>query len=103
MLEASGAEPQIIAERLFRHQGQAEGDQQAEDGVGRVEAAQQEALEQHAEQAHQHRRDEDAGAEAGVLDDLQRQVGAQRVEGAVRQVDDAADAEDQRQAQASSR
>ena len=44
------------------------------------------------------RRQHDGRAEAEILRDLDRYVGAERVERAVRQIDHAADAEDQRQA-----
>jgi len=37
------------------------------------------------------------GGEAEMLGDCDRDIGAERVEGAVRQIDDPADAEDQRQ------
>ena len=96
----SGAAPQIDADQLLGHHREAEGHQQAQDRIGGVEAAQEEALEQDAEQRHRDRRQHDRrrrspGACAISTDD----VGAERVERAVRQVHHAADAEDQRQAE----
>src|SRR6266849_4905556 len=80
MVCESGAEPQTIR-------------------INSIEPAQDEFLEEYAEQADSDRREHDRRAEAEIFCDLDRYIGAQCVECAVRQVHDAADAEDQRQAQ----
>ena len=87
------------ADRLLGDHRKAEGHQQAEDRIGGIEAAQDEALEQDAEQGDGDRREHDRRAEAEIFRDLDRGIGAERVERAVREIDDAADAEDQRQAE----
>ncbi len=87
------------ADRLLGHQREPEGDQQRQDRVGGVEAAQDEALEEDPEQRHRDRRQDHRRAEAEVLRDLERGVGAEGVERAVSEVHHAADAEDQRQAE----
>ena len=87
------------ADRLFGDHREAERHQQAQDRIGGVEPAQDESLEQDAEQGDSDRRQHDRRAEAEIFGDLDRNVGAERIERAMRQVDDAADAEDQRQAE----
>ena len=85
------------ADRLLGDHGKAEGHQQAQDRIGGVEPAQDVSFEQDAEHGDRDRRDHDRRAEAEISGDFDGEIGAQRVERAMRQVDDAADAEDQRQ------
>ena len=85
------------AQRLLGDHREAEGQQQRQARIGLVEAAEQEALDDDAEQADQHRRDQRRPGEAEVLADRDREVGADRVERAVGEIDDPAEREDQRQ------
>ena len=62
-----------------------------------VEPLQEQPLDRHADQRHADRRQHHRAAESGALLDLVGEVGADRVEGAVREVDHAAQAEDHRQ------
>ncbi len=87
------------ADQLFGDHRQTEGHQQAEDRIGRIETAQQKALEQDTEHGHRDRRQNDRRTEAEIFGDFDRDIGAERVEGAMRQVDHAANAENQRQTQ----
>ena len=87
------------ADRLFGDHGKAEGHQQAQDRIGGVETAQDETLEQDAQQGDRDRRQHDRRSEAEISGDFDRYVGAERIERAMRQVHHAADAEDQRQAE----
>ena len=86
-------------DRLFGDHGEPERHQQAQDRIGVVEPAQDEALEENAEQRHGDRRQHHRRTEAEIFRDLDGDVGAERIERAVREIDDAADAEDQRQAE----
>ena len=82
---------------LLRHHGEAEGEQERQDRIGAIEAAEQRALDDDAEQRHQHRRQHQRAAEAEIRRDHQREIRADGKEGAVREIDDAAEREDQRQ------
>ena len=89
-------------DEILDHQGQAEGREQLEQ-LGRViDAAQQHHLDQHADQRHGKRGDDDAAPEAERARKPLRQregdVGAEHVEGAMREIHDPRHAEDDRQA-----
>jgi hypothetical protein len=64
-----------------------------------VETPEQEALDDEAEDRHQHRRGDERAREADVIGELDGEVRTERVEGAVREVDQPAQREDQRQAE----
>ncbi len=95
----NGAAPQIIRIACSVTMREAERHQQAQDRVGGVEPAQDEPLEEDAEQGDGDRRQHDRRAEAEISGDLDGRIGAERIERAMREIDDAADAEDQRQAE----
>ena len=78
---------------------EAEGEEQAQRRIGAVEAPQEQPLDRHPEARHKEGRGDEGGAEAGHPAQLDRQVGADRVERAVSQVDDPTQAEDERQAE----
>ncbi len=84
------------------HQHQREGGQQLEQLGRAVDAPQQQHLDQRAEHADRQRRQQqrrpEAQARAQLVDQRVGDVDAQHVERAMREVDDAGDAEDQRQA-----
>jgi hypothetical protein len=80
-------------DRLFGDHGEPERHQQAQDRIGVVEPPQDEALEENAEQRHRDRRQHHRRTEAEIFRDLDGNVGAERIERAVREIDDAADAE----------
>ena len=82
---------------MLRHHGEAEGHQQAKDRIGGVEATQNETLKQNSEQTDDNRGDHDGRAEAEIIREFDRYVGAESVKRAVRQIDHAADAKDQGQ------
>ena len=86
------------AAQLLGDQDQAVGEQHLVEVVAPVEPADQQPLEQHADRDREH----DAGGNrepqaAEALGERPREVGADHVEAAVREVDDPHDAEDQRQ------
>ena len=85
------------ADRLLGDHRKPEGHEQAEDWVGVIEPAQDEALEENAEEGNGNRRDHHRGTEAEMFGDLDGGIGAERIERAMGEVDDAADREDQRQ------
>ena len=85
------------ADQLLGDHREAKGHQQAQDRIGCVETAKNEFFEQNAEHGHGDRRQHDRRTEAEIFCDFDRCIGAERVERAMRQVHDAADAEDQRQ------
>src|SRR3546814_4840894 len=89
------------ADQLLGHHGEAEGNEQTEDRVRGVETPEDEAIEEDADKTDGHRRQHDRRYEAEHPADFHRDVGAERVKSAVRQVHDAAEAEDERQAQRS--
>ncbi len=72
---------------------------QAQDRVGAVEAPKQQPLGGDAEQPDQQRRGDRCADEAEPVGKDDDQVRADRIEAAVREVDDAAEGEDQRQAE----
>ena len=88
--------------RVADDEHQAEGRRELQELRRRVDPAQEQALDQRARRGDRHRRQHDAGPEAPVapaepLDGRPREVRAQHVQRAVREVDHAGDAEDQRQ------
>src|SRR6266496_1165422 len=86
-------------QRLLRDHRQTERQQQAERRIRAIEAAKQESLDDETEQRNEHRRcDHDAG-EAQHAAQLDREVRAECVESPVREVDQAAQREDERQTQ----
>ena len=88
--------------RVVDDQHQREGRQQLEQFGRAIDAPQQHEFDQRAERADDQRGGDDAAPEAEHAADLGRErigdVGPQHIEGAVRDIDDAGDAEDQRQA-----
>src|SRR6185312_9241183 len=86
-------------DRLLGDHREGEGDEQREDRGRGVEAAQKEAVEENAEEADRDRRQRHRREEAEIVGECDSGVGAERIESAVREIDDAADAEDQRQAE----
>ena len=87
------------AQRLLGDHGETEGQQQRENRVGSIEALKEPALDDDADQRDQYRRGDDGAAEADMRGEHDREIGADRIEGAMRQIDDAAEREDQRQAE----
>src|ERR1041385_7329849 len=63
-----------------------------------IEAVEEKSLDHDADEADQHRRVNEAAGKADALGKQESQIGADRVERAMRQIDDAAEREDQRQA-----
>ncbi len=95
--EGRGAVDQ--AQRLLCHEGETEGEQQGEDGISAIERPEQEAFDEDPQQRHRHRRHHEGAAEAQILGQRDGEVGADGEEAAMRQIDDAAEAEDQRETQ----
>jgi hypothetical protein len=86
------------AAQFFENQYQAVGEQHLVEVVALVEVAEQQALQRHAEHHGERDREQDRGRQvAGHSGQRPRQVGADHVEAAMGQVDDAHDAEHQRQ------
>ena len=87
---------------VFDHQGQAEGREQLEQFGRAIDPAQQHHLDDDADQRDDQRRADDAAPEAErarkPLGEREREIGAEHVEGAMREVHDPGDAEDDRQA-----
>ena len=98
-----GAE--LVAEHALDDQGQAEGEQQAVEVVEVVEALEHRALEDDAEHAHHERREEQRPpvAEPDLLQQEVGHEGAHHVLGAVGEVDDVEQPEDDRQPEAQQR
>ena len=65
-----------MRKRLLGDHREAEGEQQREDRVGAVEAAEQEALDHDAEQPDQHRRRHEAAGEADAVGEHDGEIGA---------------------------
>jgi hypothetical protein len=88
--------------RVVDHQHQREGREQLEQLRRLVDAAKENDLDQRADHGDHQRRSDDAAPEAEPAADLRGEavgeIDAQHVERAVRDIDDARDAEDQRQA-----
>ena len=87
------------AQHLLGDHGQAKGEDQGQAGIGLIEAAKERAFDEDAQQADQGRRDHDRSAKADRRGEHHRQVGADRIEGAVGKIDDAPEGKDQRQAE----
>ena len=84
--------------QLLGHQDQAVGEQHLVEVVAAVEPADQQPLEQHADRDRKHDAGRDREPQAAeALGERPREVRADHVEAAVREVDDPHDAEDQRQ------
>ena len=88
---------------VLDHQHDGEGGEQLEQFGGAIDAAQDADLEQRAQHSDDKARDDDGAPEPErrAAEELHRRIGdveSQHVERAVREVDDARDAEDQRQA-----
>ena len=86
---------------ILDHQGQAEGCQQLEQFRRMVDPPQQHHLDQHADDGHDQRRDDDAAPEAErageALGQRERDIGAEHVERAMGEIHDPRHAEDDRQ------
>ena len=100
---AGDAEP--VAERAFDDEREAEGEEQAVERVEAVEARQGEALDDDAEEADEERRQDERRpvADAEIGEQQVADEGAEHVERAVGEVDDAQQAEDDREAEAEHR
>ena len=85
------------AQALLGDHREAEGQQQREDRVGAIEPAEQQPLDQDAEQADQDRRGDECRGETDMGREHDGEIGPERIECAVRQIDDAAEREDQRE------
>ena len=70
-----------------------------QDRVRAVKAAKQEPLDDDAEAADDHRRSDQCACEADAVRQDHRQIGADGIETAMREIDDAAEREDQRKAE----
>ena len=93
--ERQGAAPKTMR-RPFDHHRQPEGQEQAQDRIGAIEAAKQQALGRDPDHADDDRRDNERTSKADPRREDDREIGADGVEPAVRQIDDAAEREDQR-------
>ena len=100
---AGGAEH--LVQRAFDDERQAEGQQQTVQRIEPVQMAQEQPLDDDAEQADRQRREHQRGpvVDAEQLQPEQRGERAERVEGAVGEIDDAHQAEDHRQPEAQQR
>ena len=87
---------------VLHHQRQAEGGEQLEQFRRMIDPAQQHHLDQHAEDGDDKGGDDDAAPKAEragkALGQRERDIGADHVEGAMGEIDDAGDAEDDREA-----
>ena len=87
---------------ILDHQGQAEGRQQLEQFRRMIDPPQQHHLDEHADHSDDQRRDDDAAPEAEragkALGQRERDIGAEHVERAMREIHDPRHAEDDRQA-----
>ncbi len=79
------------------HEGEPEREQQLGDVAVPVHVAQSVALDQRADAADQHRRDDERRPEADHLADLEAEEGAQHVEAGMGEIEHAHHAEDQRE------
>src|SRR5205823_4523047 len=84
---------------LLDHHGEPEREQQAQDRVRPIEAAEQQALDRDTNQADDHRRDDERAGKTDPVGEDDGEVGADGIEAAMRQVDDAAQREDERKAE----
>src|SRR5262245_46951005 len=87
------------AQTLLDDHGEPEGQQQAQDGVGTIEAAEQQSFDRNADETDRERRGDERAGETDAIRQDDREVSADRIETAVGEVDDAAEREDQRQAE----
>src|SRR6266481_4453204 len=87
------------AQALLDHHREPEGQQQAQDRIGAVEAAKQQPLDRDADETDGERRHDEGARKPDTVCQDDREIGADRVEAAVREIDDAAEREDQRQAE----
>ena len=83
---------------LLDHHSKAEREQQAQDRIGAIETAKQQPLGDDADDADDNGRDHERAGEADAVGEHDRKIGADRVEAAMRQIDDAAERKDQRKA-----
>ena len=95
----SGDAPNTMRKPLLDHHRQPEGQQQAQDRIGAVEAAKQQPLDDDAEAADDDRRGDECAGKADAVRQDDREIGADGVEAAMREIDDAAEREDQREAE----
>src|SRR5262249_55464238 len=72
---------------------------QAQDRIGAVEAAKQQPLDRDADETDGERRHDERARKPDTVRQDDREIGADRVEAAVREIDHAAEREDQRQAE----
>ncbi len=84
---------------MLDHHREPEGQQQAQDRIGAVEAAKQQPLDRDADETDGERRHDEGARKPDTVRQDDREIGADRVEAAVREIDDAAEREDQRQAE----
>src|SRR5262249_7856606 len=87
------------AQALLDHHREPEGQEQAQNRIGAVEAAKQQPLDRDADETDGERRHDERAREPDAVRQDDREIGADRVKATVREIDDAAEREDQRQAE----
>ena len=97
--ERHGCRAEHPAQRLFGHHRETEGQQQTECGIRVIEAAKQQALDHQPDQCHQQsaRRSPSRRSPAPIVGDDDGEVRAEGIERAMRQIDETAEREDQRE------
>ncbi len=85
------------AQRLLGHHRKAERQQQSQGRILAIEAAEQVPLDDEPDQGDGNRRGDECAGIADVIGELDGEVGTERVERTVREVDEAAQREDERQ------
>jgi hypothetical protein len=68
---------------LLDHHGETEGEKKAQDGIGAVEAAEEEALEDYAKESDQYRRGDEGADEPEVRGEHHGEIGADGVKPAM--------------------
>jgi len=84
---------------LLDHHREPERQEQAQNRIGAVEAAKQQPLDRDADETDGERRHDERAREPDAIRQDDREIGADRVEATVGEIDDAAEREDQRQAE----
>src|SRR5262249_21109947 len=87
------------AQALLDHHREPERQEQAQNRIGAVEAAKQQPLDRDADETDGERRPGGRARETDAIRQDDREIGADRVKATVREIDDAAEREDQRQAE----
>src|SRR5262249_22244960 len=78
------------AQSLLNDHSEPKGQQQAQDRVGTIEAAEQQPFDRNAKQTDGERRSDERACETNAIGQDDREIGADRVETAVGEVDDPA-------------